>query len=99
MHPVVETTYPRNMSTIRRIREEKKLCTVGVFGRFFSPHNHNIVRQTFETEGWILTRKNNNSYRVVNDPLGIFVGLVEGQQSTQSVVVGSSQWRAATGTQ
>ena len=85
--------------SIRRILEEKGMYKTGTFGRFFSPTGHNFARQSFETQdGWMLSRKKNGSFRVVNDPLGIFVGLVGSKKSTQTIVVGDAQGGTTTGT-
>ena len=86
------------MQNIRRIREEKQVYAYGNVGHFFSPTGHAIIRRSFETDGWMLTRKNNGSFRLVNDPLHIFIGLVEGQECPERVVIGGTQGSATGGT-
>ena len=82
----------------RRIQERKNMYSTTVYGRFFSPRGHNFVRPSFETDGWILTRRKDNSYRACNDPLGIFVGVIGCEGGAQPVVVGSAEGGSATGT-
>lgn len=61
----------------RRTLENKVQFTTTVEGRYFIPNGHQIIRRTFETaNGWSVTRKSDGSFRVLNDPLGLFVRVV-----------------------
>lgn len=81
----------------RRLREEKTMYNTSVYGRFFSPRGYNFVRPSFETDGWILTRRQDDSYRVLNDPLGLFVGVVGCEEGALPVLVGGTEGSSATG--
>jgi len=66
------------------------------YGRYFSPWGHNLVRFSFEQDGWIC-KKTDNGFHVQNDPLHLFVGIVGGEESALPVVVGRTQGRSTNG--